>query len=144
MSPTDCPRLRNWSETKMFHGCPILQQKWKQQEYNTIQYKMSTNCLATTRYRQWSPQISRKLKGGLPWHTYSKVLYASHTCSASMFIYSTHKSYSVEAKHAADIKLHKDKIAFNFISFNTHYIKEIFKYTLHILKATCRQSAATC
>jgi hypothetical protein len=30
-------RLRNWSET-MFHGCPMLQQKWKQQEYNTIQY----------------------------------------------------------------------------------------------------------
>jgi hypothetical protein len=29
-SPTDCPRLRNWSETK-FHGYPMLQ-KWKQQE----------------------------------------------------------------------------------------------------------------
>jgi hypothetical protein len=21
----------------MFHGCPVLQQKWKQQEYNTVQ-----------------------------------------------------------------------------------------------------------
>jgi hypothetical protein len=33
--------------------------------------KISIHCLATNRYQQWSPQMSRKLKGALAWRAYS-------------------------------------------------------------------------
>jgi hypothetical protein len=53
-----------------------------------------------------------------------------------MFIYSTHKSYSVGVKHAAHFIPHKVEIDFNFLSFSIHYINEVFKCILYILRGT--------